>query len=706
MTTERKNVLYDIAKYFILILFALIAVYLVYLAGFSTALIDYDERSYMIGDSFIINLLVLAAFLAVCCIVFYRSPKARRFIDRVNADERFSAKCRRICLGMIATAALLFVLTARINSIADQLDIMRTADEFLNGDYSAFEPGGYVNRYPNQLGIILVLCFFGNIFGTYNYLIFQACNVAALVTLYDAFAKLSDETGHSRFEGIAVIIASGLFLPAIFYTTFSYGTLIGLSLSVNGLKHAYYYTKTYKTKDLIWSAVLLFAALIAKTNYMIFVIGVLVFLVVRLIKRFDKRLFIPIVLTLCILLGTSKVVNGVTTLVTGMDVADGTNSWSWIAMGMSENDTRYNGWYSSYNYESYADAGYDSERQGAAAKAVVKDELREFLSHPAYAVKFFAGKNASQWNDPDYQSLWVNRTRLHYGEQPYLIYRLLSADGADRVAAVENYFQFILFFGALVYALFSKKKNDVDLFYEVTVIGGFIFHTFWEAKGQYTMPYVMLMIPLSVEGYRTALRGVKALKAGDKKQKSRPAAFAAAFLAIACIIGFGGKKLPLVGDVFLLGGDEEAYEQSLAYRRYERLKSGDYIISLPNGGSLAEGKKQPDAQFTRNLAISDGAQSVYIMQSKMSDTVIIRFSDDLYLSSAKLKAYEGSELCADVKSDTHDQRWCVHKSAMDGRVNLIYDSLWALTYDDASGTVCLSYFSDSADQQWILQSAK
>lgn len=34
----------------------------------------------------------------------------------------------------------------------------------------------------------------------------------------------------------------------------------------------------------------------------------------------------------------------------------------------------------------------------------------------------------------------------------------------------------------------------------MVIIGGFIFHTFWEAKSQYILPYFVLMLPLFVAG--------------------------------------------------------------------------------------------------------------------------------------------------------------------------------------------------------------
>ena len=40
-----------------------------------------------------------------------------------------------------------------------------------------------------------------------------------------------------------------------------------------------------------------------------------------------------------------------------------------------------------------------------------------------------------------------------------------------------------------------------------------MFYTFWEAKGQYTLPYFTLLIPLAIQGYGIAVRaGMKGEK--------------------------------------------------------------------------------------------------------------------------------------------------------------------------------------------------
>ena len=35
----------------------------------------------------------------------------------------------------------------------------------------------------------------------------------------------------------------------------------------------------------------------------------------------------------------------------------------------------------------------------------------------------------------------------------------------------------------------------------IAVLGGFLFHIFWEGKCQYTLPYYILLFPFSIQGY-------------------------------------------------------------------------------------------------------------------------------------------------------------------------------------------------------------
>ena len=48
-----------------------------------------------------------------------------------------------------------------------------------------------------------------------------------------------------------------------------------------------------------------------------------------------------------------------------------------------------------------------------------------------------------------------------------------------------------------------------QLFLPLAVLGGFLFHTLWEAKSQYILPYFVCMLPCAAAGLAEALDVLK-----------------------------------------------------------------------------------------------------------------------------------------------------------------------------------------------------
>lgn len=86
----------------------------------------------------------------------------------------------------------------------------------------------------------------------------------------------------------------------------------------------------------------------------------------------------------------------------------------------------------------------------------------------------------------------------------------------------------------------------------LTFIGGFIFHLFWEGKCQYTLPYFMLLLPLSIIGFYSM---AKKLSSVSKKYLYKCGVFAVILLFIAIIFN----------RFIILNQDNKSYRQ---YREY------------------------------------------------------------------------------------------------------------------------------------------
>ena len=118
--------------------------------------------------------------------------------------------------------------------------------------------------YQNQLGIVLILYFFSFIFGSYNYVVFQLANTVFLTIFYYTLVMISDETGHDRLTGLWILIGGIAFLPLLYYTTYVYGTIIGLTLVSGGILFLFRFCKSHKWYYLLFAACLLILALLMK----------------------------------------------------------------------------------------------------------------------------------------------------------------------------------------------------------------------------------------------------------------------------------------------------------------------------------------------------------------------------------------------------------------------------------------------------------
>ena len=548
-----SNHMYNLGKRIIIVISALIIFYLTILAGFSTTFIAANEMAYLVKDSFLLNILFLIVFLIVLLKIVYPCEFVRRIIYKVNNDVVFYHKCRKIVLISYSVVLVCIILVLQKNARGDQLDIFNVASEWLEEDYSSLEQGGYLDFYPNQIGIVLILYFCSHLFGVYNYTLFHAVNMIALLLIIKAFCDFSDLLGNNRSTSLAIMLFSTLFFPPALYVTFAYGTIIGLCFSIYATKSIVIINKTNNWLMIIPAVFCSFMAVVIKSNYLIFLIGNIVLVMMLILKKYNAKLMILLPVLVIVLLFNSKVIRGIASVSTGMEIGTGMSSYSWIAMGLMENDHGYNGWWNNYNGESYVNNSFNRELQADECKVYIRDRLRYFWSNKGEALKYFAGKNASQWNIPDFQGSWINRVMPSDLQYPEWIIFLETERGACWINRILNYWHFIILCGVVLYLILGEK-DDVALVFFTVFIGGFIFHSFWEAKGQYTLPYFMLLLPMSAQGLIEFLKVLR-------QKKFRKLAILVV-LAIAILIGRLGQ-IKTFHDVFVRVEDTDKYYEIL-----------------------------------------------------------------------------------------------------------------------------------------------
>ena len=68
----------------------------------------------------------------------------------------------------------------------------------------------------------------------------------------------------------------------------------------------------------------------------------------------------------------------------------------------------------------------------------------------------------------------------------------------------------LIYVGAFVAIIKNRKNlnNELTLLFTI-FIGGFMFHTIWEMKSRYTLPYVIMLIPISAIGIEYIVEKMK-----------------------------------------------------------------------------------------------------------------------------------------------------------------------------------------------------
>ena len=439
------------------------------------------------------NLLFLILVLAV----FY-------LLDRKNMLERIPIKgLAGGTVLFVAAASILWICVSHTYPEADQKAVSWMAYLMSQDYFLYFEPGKYMQIYPNQLGLSAVLEILYRITGGENWDAFRyltaLSNGAVVYFLY----KITDRLFQNRRADCLVLFGSIGCIQIILYSTFLYGIMLGLAFSLAAFYVLLVFLDRKKMIHAVLAGILIGISILIKNNYSIFLVAMVILL---LYKALEGKNLKPLLAALILVLATAVLSSSLTAFYeyrSGMELGSGMPKSLWIAMGMQEGE-RAEGWYNDFNLDTYTESGYDKEESSEAAEEAIADSLKNFAEDPAYALNFYYKKTVSQWNEPTFEALWINQ--FHMGQFSYIVQSIYDGKLGAVLEEYMNLFQSLIY-GAVLFCLWRKRKkwNMEQLFLPLAVLGGFLFHTLWEAKSQYILPYFVCMLPCAAAGLAEAL---------------------------------------------------------------------------------------------------------------------------------------------------------------------------------------------------------
>lgn len=541
-------------------IFFLILAALLYMGAFSTSFVNAGEKIYFLPDSPWANLAMFVVALALAVAVeICAKGSLGKFLSRLENDERFFRRIRNVLLCAVWLALSIWALCTKLPSGGDQITVLDAAYGLAQRDFSALSPVNYLYDYNHQIGLAMVECLLNRVLGEYNYTAYHLINAALIALIYKSLCNLGAQLKMSRVQQLGLLLLCILFTPLALYVPFIYGTVPGLLFALVAIRLEIKYFSDGKWCHALLSALAISFAVLLKSNYQIFMIGMLIYALVEIIRSKKAKKLLLLVLIAVFYLTQAKIPIYIFSQMRGAGIPEGVSKWAWVTMGLQEGDNP--GWYNGYTLDTLIGSEFDTQRQEIWVKSDLKDRISDFLEDTDYARDFFVRKTASQWNEPSFESVTIMQGK-ELGSGLEWPKALISEQGNYRLSLYLNYLNFAIVAGAMLYLLLCSEDEHYHdwLMLAMIVIGGFAFHMVWEAKGQYTLPYFVLLLPYTVMGYSKAAECFSTAIGGSITIDKKALVIKLVFLFIAIAVLW----YVFHGTLGSLTGDAEAYYAYLA----------------------------------------------------------------------------------------------------------------------------------------------
>lgn len=693
----------NICHYIVNVIFGVLTIYLWLLCGFSTCYMSLSEHTYFVKDSFMIKIILAGVF---CMILIFISKKEnfRHKLCEIK-NEEVLVNVERILTILILIEGLIVVLSFRTIPRADQSDVMFAASALKNEDYTPFKTGGYISNFPNQIGLVWFWYILSFVFGNNNYVVFQLINVVAITIIYKQISDISVILHLPKVCCISIMLFGVFYLPVLLYSTFAYGNILAQMLVLISLKNELIFMKEPKIKYIFFSAVFLALSISLKQNNLIFLIAMIIYAVIKFIEIKESKIFILIICILAGIILQGNLLKDLLETKTNEQI-DGMSMWSFVAMGLHENEELCDGWWDNSTAITYEKSKYNADEQKKVALEDIQNRLREFNKDKEYAFRFFSRKIASQWNNPTFQCFWINQVCGSDIVHSKLVNKILSISNSDKMTKVLDFVQFLILSGIIFSVLLTIESKEYILL-KIIFIGGFLFHIAWEAKGQYTLPYFLLMIPISLNGYYSLLtyrqvRNTFGTVGGLCRIKNRLNIYVFGLIVLLVIFSDGW----FIKNTIKLDFDSEIYQQYIYNNTTDKFKDGFYNIRVYKDPQLILSYSASENDLNDGVVLIDDFRENLrgnIRLQDIGERIHIGFKDSIYCLDLDMNDEERGFVHVYSNNNNESQNWYLKKVESDQNTYFIIKGDSALTYDERNGTVWLDRRNYSDLQKWIIE---
>lgn len=418
-------------------------------------------------------------------------------------DEKVPNKIKKIIyLVMIIIFALvqvIWIVYRNLYPYGDQLGVYKVANHIYYGNTKALMFNEYLQYCPQQINLSVIWGLIFKIFNSTNVKLLQYFNVIANTISLITFVNIAKELNKKYEVNLSrLVFLFTTFIPIILLSSFPYGDIPGFCFSLLSLLFIVRYTNSEKILNLFISALFISIACIIRINYIIFFIAIMIYMFVNTIYTYKSntiiRKILLLLLYIIIAVLPSQIMKTTFQNKYSLNKNNAIPTTAYMYVAMTEG-SRGNGWYNDNVFYALENPGNCSEYYNNK----IKDRIKEFSDNPIYFLKFYSKKEVSMWDENTFQSIWYNES-FNISKKEYKDY--------DKDKQLLKYYDYIYFWQKILvimisllsicYLIKNYKKIDNNIILLLLVfIGGFSFHTLWEAKSRYILPYMIILILIS-----------------------------------------------------------------------------------------------------------------------------------------------------------------------------------------------------------------
>ncbi|WP_018142531.1 hypothetical protein [Alloscardovia criceti] len=396
-------------------------------------------------------------------------------------------------------------------------------------------PFTYFSYYPFQTGPLLWYVLLGSIFGAKNIFAFQCVSAVAITGLVAVLWRLGKFIGLNKRGLAAFAVLVMTCVPLLMFSAMVYPNAVGLFLTVLGVGIV---AEAFRMERAWVSALTIFGGfavagigIVFKSTFQIVVLAAIISIIFAVI--FSKKYWQLIVAAVSSMVPfvISKVPIAIVQNWVGQDFGKGMPMLSWIALGLNNPEGKRPGWWTYFAIDAFRRTNNDYAAQTEISKNFVLHRFSEFAQNPSDAFVFFMKKLATEWSEPTFMTSIYSEIGESKNNFAGFAGFVLNGDGTTPLLWFENIMQTLTYLLALigVIALLRTVRSNTSeaaqvstiyaqLLLTVSFIGGFICFIFWEAKGIYTLPFFILVLPIAAYGVQTIMSWVAGLSLKNIKK--------------------------------------------------------------------------------------------------------------------------------------------------------------------------------------------